>query len=70
MADDGSILNEIDLYGNTTFNRLQLRRLIPAWRSLVTGARDAEEELVLSQVLQLALEAQSDVHQYLKFIGD
>ena len=63
-------LRFIDWYGDTTFNRLQMEEFLAEWRKLYERVRSVEERELLLAVEALALECQSRVHLYLKFVGD
>lgn len=65
-----SLLGQIDWYGNTVFNRVQMPLFLSAWRTLIRGARTAAELALLDQVMLLARRCEGEVHLYIKFIGD
>ena len=64
------LINGIDFYGDTVFNRLQAPRLIGEWQRLVRLSSSDEERVFLETVLRLIERCQDEVHRYLKFIGD
>jgi hypothetical protein len=64
------VLSGIDWYGNTVFNRLQVKQFLDEWEELFRKTSDMEEHLLLDGIKRLALRCQDDVHLYLKFIGD
>jgi hypothetical protein len=61
------LLSEIDWYGDTTFNRLQMPRFLLGWAELAKQGKSPEE---VELIKQLAERCQGGVHLYLKFIGD
>ena len=63
-------LAEIDWYGDTAFNRLQMSRFLSQWEAVVRQAETPEEQKLVNEVRELAARCQSEVHLYLKFIGD
>jgi len=64
------LIAEIDWYGNTTFNRLQIPRFLAEWAELAKQSPSQEEADIVSQVKELAVRCEGGVHLYLKFIGD
>lgn len=68
--DEGSICwRFIDLYGDTTFNRLQMRPFLAELDRLRVRAKP-EDDRVLEAIRDLATQCQSSAHRYLKFYGD
>jgi hypothetical protein len=65
-----SVLAEIDWYGNTIFNRVQMPRFMSAWGALAEQAQTPDETKLVGEIRELAERCESDVHLYLKFIGD
>jgi hypothetical protein len=65
-----SSLAEIDWYGNTIFNRIQMPRFLSAWRTLAQEAQTPDEAKLVREIRELAERCESEVHLYLKFIGD
>jgi hypothetical protein len=65
-----SVLAEIDWYGNTIFNRMQIPRFLSAWQVLSQQAQTPEEATLVGEIRKLAERCESEVHLYLKFIGD
>ena len=65
-----SVLGEIDWYGDTVFNRLQMSKFLPAWKELLEQVQTQEEKKIVEEIRALAERCESDVHLYLKFIGD
>jgi hypothetical protein len=68
--DSEPLLLEIDWYGNTTFNRLQMPRFLSQWGVLANNSKSPEEAKIVSEVKELAERCEGDVHLYLKFVGD
>jgi hypothetical protein len=69
-TDSISALGGIDWYGNTVFNRGQMKRFIDEWDVLAAGTSDPEQKSLLASVRTLAIRCQRDFHLYLWFIGD
>ncbi len=69
-ANDFALLQHLDLYGDTIFNRSQLDVLSEEWSRLMPHAQGEEEQSLLRAVAGLIARGRSDVHQYLKFVGD
>jgi hypothetical protein len=71
-ADDEAYacLRFIDRYGDTVFNRLQMPTLLGELKRIEPLAQDPELRQLLSEVEQLALRCEKEVHWYLWFIGD
>jgi hypothetical protein len=67
---DGSLLGQIDWYGDTTFNRVQMPLFLSAWRELAQRAESPEETQLVDDIRALAERCEDGVHLYLKFIGD
>lgn len=69
---DGSyvLIQFVDPYGDTVFNRLQARALIGEWDRLRPSfvKRNAEELWV--EVRKLIVQCSEEPHTYLRFIGD
>jgi hypothetical protein len=68
--DSEPLLFEIDWYGNTVFNRLQMPRFLSQWEILARNCKSAEEAKIVSEVKELAERCEGGVHMYLKFVGD
>lgn len=62
MSHDGDILSGIDWYGDTTFNRLQIRHFLSAWEALINRSINLDEQSFLVAVLKLARAVQQDTH--------
>jgi hypothetical protein len=69
-SPDFPILRTIDLYGDTTFNRLQVGLLLEEWSRLQQWAETDEERQLLLDVETLAEKCKSKPGRYLKFYGD
>lgn len=69
MADE-PFLGQIDWYGDTVFNRVQMPLFLSAWRALAQQAQTPDETKLVREIRELAERCESDVHLYLKFIGD
>jgi hypothetical protein len=69
LADD-PFLAQIDWYGDTTFNRMQMPRFLSAWRVLTEHTQSSDEAKFVDEIRALAERCESAVHLYLKFIGD
>ena len=65
-----SVLAEIDWYGDTTFNHLQIARFLSSWEAIIQAAKTPEEIQLLEMIKMLADQCESGIHLYLKFIGD
>jgi hypothetical protein len=65
-----TLLRFIDLYGNTTFNGLQMRQFLSEWAKLYARAESQEERQILDDVSELARRCSEKPHLYLKFYGD
>jgi hypothetical protein len=64
------VLEEIDWYGDTVFNRLQIPRLLSSWETLVSQCQNPSELEIADRVKALAIRCREGVHTYLKFVGD
>lgn len=60
----------IDVYGDTTFNRMQMPRFLEEWRLLMVRAETPEELKLMEKVEAMAESVAGGVHLYLKFYGD
>ncbi len=71
LQDDAHpFLDSIDLYGDTVFNRLQMKRFLNEWEVLAGRVSAPEVLAFLGEVRDLATTCQTEVHRYVKFIGD
>ena len=70
--DDQSspMLASIDPYGDTVFNRIQMKRFLAEWRGLWGEAQSSEERAVVTAIEAMAQRCAEGVHLYVKFIGD
>jgi hypothetical protein len=68
--DEFPRLSEIDAYGDTVFNRLQIDAAIAEWRRLVDETTSELEAAWLVEVEQLMRAAKARVHTYVRFVGD
>lgn len=64
------MLGTVDWYGDTVFNRLQMRQFISEWDALQQRASTPDEAALIEKVKELALRCKSEPHLYLAFIGD
>ncbi len=64
------LLEGIDPYGNTVFNRPQMKRFIDEWQKLENAAEIASQLEKWIAVKRLAERVQSEPHKYLRFVGD
>ena len=62
--------NTIDMYGDTTFNRIQAELLRKEWAILIEEAADEKTKEMLAQVDAILERCVSGVHLYAKFYGD
>jgi hypothetical protein len=69
-TDSDSMLGSIDWYGNTIFNRVQMKRFLEEWDHLAERSGTPEQRDLLASVRKLALRCQDELHSYLWFIGD
>lgn len=67
---DGSLLGQIDWYGDTVFNHIQIPLFLSAWRPLAQRVQTVEETKLIDTINALAERCESGVHLYLRFIGD
>jgi hypothetical protein len=64
------LLGGINPYGDTVFNRIQMGRFLREWDAVSSKAVTTEERELVSKVGELALRGRSEVHLYIKFVGD
>ena len=67
---DEPLLAEIDWYGDTVFNRVQMARFLSQWQIVVSKSKTPEELRIAEEVKALAMRCEESVHLYLKFVGD
>ncbi len=63
-------LRFIDLYGDTIFNRLQMKTVLSELERISSCATSVEEEDLLGRIENLAKQCKNKPHLYLKFYGD
>ncbi len=61
------LLQYIDPYGDTYFNRVQMGDFLRDWDSLLP---DVQENAQWTLVRKMAIRCRDEVHLYLRFIGD
>jgi hypothetical protein len=64
------LLDFIDWYGNTVFNRIQMRQLQSELEILRSFAEDKDEQQVIATMLSYVERCQEAVHTYIKIYGD
>ena len=64
------MLRFIDPYGDTVFNRFQMRFFGKEMERILQKAKSKEEKDLLVEILELAAQGVTEVHLYLKFYGD
>ena len=70
-SDEGSAcLRFVDLYSDTTFNRLQIPVLIKELENAIRNSESAEARKHGEKVLELVKKATNETYNYIKFIGD
>jgi hypothetical protein len=67
---DEPLLAEIDWYGDTVFNRLQIPRFLSHWQIVANQCQNPDELRIVEDVKELAVRCEGSVHLYLKFVGD
>ena len=67
---DVPLLRQIDWYGDTVFNRMQITDFLSAWGIVAQRAQNHEEAQLIDEIKRLAERCESGLHLYLKFIGD
>jgi hypothetical protein len=71
LEDPGfPLLCNVDPYGNTIFNGLQMRPLLEELDRLAGNSMRDEEKKVLEEIRELAIQCRDHSHTYLRFIGD
>lgn len=63
-------LRFIDLYGDNTFNNLQLPELVRELEQKLRVSLSFEKTELVENIIRLAHRCKNDVHLYLKFYGD
>lgn len=64
------LLNFVDWYGDTIFNRLQIPQFLSEWARLADSARAQGAWDLFSTIAAMAGRCGEEVHTYLKFRGD
>jgi hypothetical protein len=64
------LVNFIDWYGDTIFNRLQMPRFVVEWARLRDAAVSIGAADLHSRVIAMTERCNAEVHVYLKFQGD
>jgi hypothetical protein len=64
------LLQYIDPYGNTIFNRYQMVQLIRELQLLIVKSQSDEQKVLLHRIEELAIRCRDKLHLYLKFNGD
>lgn len=64
------LLCNIDPYGSTIFNGLQMRPLLQELDRLASLSESDEEKEVLREIRDLAIQCRDHPHLYVRFIGD
>lgn len=63
-------LRYIDLYGDTTFNQLQLPQLLADLKQAIIEAESPDTRTHMQSLIDLVQRAIGVVHTYIKFYGD
>ena len=63
-------LSNVDEYGTTIFNRMQLAEVLPELERLRVFASKDDERRVVQELIDIAKQVESDVHTFLVFLGD
>lgn len=63
-------LRFVDFWGDTTFNGLQMRALIPELDRLIAATSLPEAHQLLQNIRELAERCRDEIHLYPRFIGD
>ena len=64
------LLSYIDPYGDTIFNRLQMKTFLAEWEAIKAEAITEQEMEAWKKTKVLAKKCRDEVHLYLRFIGD
>jgi hypothetical protein len=64
------MVNDIDWYGDTLFNRPQMTRFLDEWRRLRSRAEEQGALDIHGRIEAMAIRVHDGVHLYLKFVGD
>jgi hypothetical protein len=71
--EDGSFfcLRFIDWYGDTIFNRLQIKeQFLPEWKRLFRQTLNEDQRTLLQNIEKMAERCLDQPRQYLEFMGD
>lgn len=68
--EDASCLQFIDPYGDTTFNQLQIPRLLEEVEALRPNCQTEAEREDLESIMRFIGKATGQIHTYMKFYGD
>lgn len=63
-------LRFIDDYGDTYFNRPQIKTFLAEWDRVLAEVKEKEVKDLFLQIRALAEHVDREVHLYLKFVGD
>jgi hypothetical protein len=63
-------LEQIDPYGDTVLNRVQIASFLEEWQQLARYVQSDAETFALEEVRSLAEECAAQPHRYLRFFGD
>jgi hypothetical protein len=69
-AHEHMLLAFVDPYGDTVFNRLQMRQFLTEWGVVSEHAFTPEDKVLVAEVRVLAERCQAGVHLYIRFVGD
>jgi hypothetical protein len=64
------MLGAVDWYGDTVFNRLQMKQFLAEWELVQNKASSPEQRSLVAEIKKLAVRCHKEVHLYLKFVGD
>jgi hypothetical protein len=70
LTHDTRCLQFIDPYGDTTFNQLQIPKLIEELEALSLNCQTDEQRRKLEAVIEFVRKAKGETHTYIKFYGD
>ena len=60
------LLKYIDLWGDTTFNQMQMDDLLSDFKFL----KEYDNSPVIDEIIKLIIECKNDIHTYVVFYGD
>lgn len=60
----------VDWYGDTIFNRAQMKVVLVELERIRHNAESAEDHELLDRIAALARQGQMKPHRYLRFVGD